>query len=67
MNDVGKVIGFIVGVGFLLASIGTLGEITDALKSNAAKDCKSGIFSIASFNQKLVSPRPSEQKTNQNP
>ena len=56
MDDVGKAISFIVGVGFLLASIGTLGEITDALRPNAAKACRRGIFNITSFNQKLVNP-----------
>ena len=56
MNDVGKFISIIIGVGFLLASMGTLHEVTVALRAQAAKDCKRGIFSIGSFNRTLVGP-----------
>jgi hypothetical protein len=53
MNDVGKFIGFIIGVGFFLATLGTLKEVTHALRDQAAKECKRGMFSIGSYNRKL--------------
>lgn len=56
MSDVGKFISFIIGVGFLLASMGTLVEVTETLREQAAKDCKRGIFSLGAYNRKLISP-----------
>ena len=61
MSDVGKFISFIVGVGFLLASMGTLLEVTDALRVQAAKDYKRGIFSLGAYNRMLVSPHKSRR------
>jgi uncharacterized membrane protein len=57
MNDVGRFISFIFGVGFILASIGTLYEITTALQVQAAKDCRRGVFSIGAYNRRLVGVR----------
>ena len=54
MNDVGKFIGFIVGVEFLLASLGTLGVETCALREVAAKDCRQGMFSLGAYSRRLV-------------
>jgi hypothetical protein len=54
MKDVEKFIGFVVGVGFLLATLGTLQEVTMALRHYAAKDLKRGMFSIGAYNRKLT-------------
>ncbi len=54
MNDIGKFIGFLAAVGFALATIGTLKEVTFALGKQAAKDTKRGIFSLSTYNQKLI-------------
>jgi hypothetical protein len=55
MSDVGRFVSFIVGVGFILATLGTLGEITDALRAEATKTTRRGIFSLGAFNRSLMS------------
>ncbi len=47
----GKLIGNLLTLGFILATLGTLGEVTQALKKGAAKQ---EMFSLAKFNRSLI-------------
>lgn len=51
--DIGKLIGNLVAIGLLLATLGTLVEVTNSLKKSAAEDTKRGMFSLGVFNRRL--------------
>jgi hypothetical protein len=52
--DIGKLIGWLVSVGLILGAMGTLGEVTAALRDHAARESRRGIISLKFFNSELV-------------
>lgn len=48
---IGKLIGNLITIGFILGSLGTLGEVTNALKKGAAKQ---EMFSLGDLNRSLI-------------
>jgi hypothetical protein len=51
--DIGKLIAWTITVGLILASLGTLAEVTAALKMEAVKAHQMGIISLGGFNRRL--------------
>ncbi len=55
--DIGRLMGQLVTIGLILASLGTLAEVTNALKKQGVADHQKGMISLGSFNQHLMQGR----------
>lgn len=52
--DIGKLIGRLITIGFTLAALGTLREVTLAIKREAIYTQQHGLISLGAFNRKLI-------------
>lgn len=55
--DIGKFIGWLIAVGLILATFGTLGEVTAALRDQAVRDCRHGMIHLRTLNERLQQGR----------
>jgi hypothetical protein len=53
MNDISKFINFWLIVAFILATLGTLAEVTKVLRNESVKTHKRGMFSLGKYNRQL--------------
>lgn len=55
--DIGKFIAHVITIGLALGALGTLGEVTHALRDKAADTQRRGMVSLGKFNRRLIHGR----------